>query len=575
MAIGILSLLDDVAALMDDVAIMSKAASKKVAGVLGDDLAVNVENATGFHASRELPVLWAISKGSVLNKVIILPVVFLLSAFMEWIVVPILLLGGAYLSYEGAEKVYEWFSPPHKDKPAAIKTSDKQEILKAEKRKIKSAIRTDFILSIEIVVIALGVVIQETLIVRIMAVSFVALLATIGVYGLVALLVRMDDAGISLMERSRNMEGGLAVFVRRTGKVLVKSLPKIIHLLGYVATIAMLLVGGGIFTHNIHALHNIARLIPSVAGDLCVGLTVGMVLLVIAHLVARIKLIMQVNSSSDMATLNKKLKPWESIVLECLINGLDEESGQILRKQIKSINKIQRFSKGKEANLYCLRRGKSAFDESLNFNFDVDQVIMATVDLHNELTGEKIKTKFWLVSGHLFSIQFSRPPKSLTKGKGNVVASGLRIILNPMKKPQPVEVSVTEKEVIAALGIEAIEIRSLRSDVLHDEELKQSIAAQQDELPSELLNFYSLGVSVNIASVGIHSISKIRSIVYDRYSIKVLAEDIKERLLCVVEGKEGYFLFRYDMDDPMLLNGKFKDSLKAFLEICEKTEVDE
>jgi predicted DNA repair protein MutK len=288
MAIGILSLLDDVAALMDDVAIMSKVASKKVAGVLGDDLAVNVENATGFHASRELPVLWAISKWSLLNKVIILPVVFLLSAFMEWIVVPILLLGGAYLSYEGAEKVYEWFSPSHKEKPAAIKTLDKQEMLKAEKLKIKSAVRTDFILSVEIVVLALGTVMQETLIVRIMAVSFVALLATIGVYGLVALLVRVDDVGISLIERSKNMEGGLAVFTKKTGEILVKSLPKIIHLIGYVATIAMLLVGGGIFTHNIHVMHNIAALIPSLAGDLCVGLAVGMVLLVVSHLVARI-----------------------------------------------------------------------------------------------------------------------------------------------------------------------------------------------------------------------------------------------------------------------------------------------
>jgi hypothetical protein len=267
-----------------------------------------------------------------------------------------------------------------------------------------------------------------------------------------------------------------------------------------------------------------------------------------------------------MATLNKKLKPWESIVLECLINGLDEESGQILRKQIKSSNKIQRFSKGKNVSLYRLRWGKPAFDDSLRFNFDVGALIMATVDLHNELTGEKIKTEFWLVSGRLFSIEFNRPPKSLTKGKGNVVASGLRIILNPMKKPQPVEVSVTDKEVIAALGIEAIEISSLQSDVLNNEELKQSIAAQQDELPSELLNFYSLGVSVNIGSVVIHSISKIRSIVFDTFSTKVLAEDNKERLLCVVEGQEGYFLFRYDMDDPMLLNGKFKDSLKEINE---------
>jgi hypothetical protein len=255
--------------------------------VLSDDLAVNVESATGFHASRELPVIWAISKGSMLNKIIILPIIFLLSAFMEWLIVPILLLGGAYLSYEGTEKVYEWFAHPHTDKPAATKTSDKQEILKAESSKIKSAVRTDFILSVEIIVLALGVVIQETLAVRIMVVSLIALLATIGVYGLVALLVRMDDAGMSLIERSKNMEGSLAVFSKTIGMLLVKSLPKIIRIMGYAGTIAMLLVGGGIFTHNIHFLHNIAALIPSLAADLLAGLAVGMVLLGIFHIAKR------------------------------------------------------------------------------------------------------------------------------------------------------------------------------------------------------------------------------------------------------------------------------------------------
>lgn len=160
MAGGILAILDDVAMLLDDTAAMSKIAAKKTAALLGDDLAVNAEKATGFHASRELPVIWAITKGALINKIIILPVAFLLSAFMPWLIVPILLLGGAYLSYEGAEKVYEWITGTHLSKPAASGSSDKQEILNSEAAKIKSAIRTDFILSIEIIVISLNTVIK-------------------------------------------------------------------------------------------------------------------------------------------------------------------------------------------------------------------------------------------------------------------------------------------------------------------------------------------------------------------------------------------------------------------------------
>ncbi|MEJ2330941.1 MAG: DUF808 family protein, partial [Gammaproteobacteria bacterium] len=196
MASGIFAVLDDVATLLDDAAIYSKLAAKKTAGLLGDDLAVNAEKATGFNASRELPVIWAITKGSMVNKLIILPIAFLLSAYAPWLIVPILLLGGAYLSYEGAEKVLEWVLPHKKHATPAAETADsKADLLDTEARKIKGAIRTDFILSIEIIVIALGTVIDQSLGMRIFVVSIIALLATVGVYGLVALLVRMDDAG--------------------------------------------------------------------------------------------------------------------------------------------------------------------------------------------------------------------------------------------------------------------------------------------------------------------------------------------------------------------------------------------
>ncbi|HBH30024.1 MAG: DUF808 domain-containing protein [Desulfofustis sp. PB-SRB1] len=275
---GIFAILDDIAVLMDDVAVMSKVAAKKTAGILGDDLAVNAEKATGFKASRELPVLWAITKGSFLNKVIILPFAFLLSAFAPWLIVPILLVGGAYLSYEGMEKIHHSITHRSHRQPQAKEQSDRESLLRVEKAKIQSAIRTDFILSIEIIMITLGTVMQESLLLQIMVVSLIALLATVGVYGLVALLVRMDDAGFYLVAAARNIAGGGAQLVRRFGMFLVKSLPVVIRALTVIGTIAMLLVGGGMFTHNLHFLHQILHAIPSVLGDLLVGIVVGTVL---------------------------------------------------------------------------------------------------------------------------------------------------------------------------------------------------------------------------------------------------------------------------------------------------------
>ena len=289
MASGIFAILDDVAMLLDDTAVMSKIAAKKTAGLLGDDLAVNAEKATGFNASRELPVIWAITKGSFINKLIILPLAFLLSAYLPWLIVPILLLGGAYLSYEGTEKVFEWFVPHEKVALVAEETADPGEIVSREKAKIKAAVRTDFILSIEIIVITLGTVIDQPIVVQVMVVSLISLLATIGVYGLVALLVRMDDTGCYLMTRAASTKGAYARLLGFTGQLLVDSLPKIIRLLGVIGTIAMLLVGGGMFVHNIEAVHHALERLPSLAGELLAGLIVGAILLGVMKLARHAK----------------------------------------------------------------------------------------------------------------------------------------------------------------------------------------------------------------------------------------------------------------------------------------------
>lgn len=298
MAAGIFAVLDDVAILLDDAAVMSKVAAKKTAGLLGDDLAVNAEKATGFHASRELPVIWAITKGSFINKLIIVPIALLLSAYLPWLILPILLVGGAYLSYEGVEKVYEMFAG-HSEKPvAARETGNRQELLQREAEKIKGAIRTDFILSIEIIVIALGTVMEQSLAVQVAVVSVIALLATVGVYGLVALLVRMDDAGLHLIERAGTRAGAGARALKTLGQLLVASLPKVIRLLGLVGTVAMLLVGGGMYVHNIEAVHHLLDFMPTLLGDLLAGLVVGAVAAGALHLLKGMKAKLQNQSAN-------------------------------------------------------------------------------------------------------------------------------------------------------------------------------------------------------------------------------------------------------------------------------------
>ena len=285
MASGFFALLDDIAAIMDDVAVMSKVAAKKTAGILGDDLAVNAEKASGFISSRELPVLWAIAKGSLLNKVIILPIAFLLSKFLPLAVIIILVLGGLYLAYEGAEKIYEYFFPhEHTKHEISLEPLTEEQILAFEKEKIKSAIVTDFILSVEIVIIALGTVIGKPISSQIMVVSIIALIATVGVYGIVALIVRMDEAGLKLIQLS-SKEGS---FTKKVGTILVQALPKVIKSLSFIGTIALLLVAGGIFVHEIPFLHDILPQIPSIVTEFLLGLTFGAVVLGIVNLFKKI-----------------------------------------------------------------------------------------------------------------------------------------------------------------------------------------------------------------------------------------------------------------------------------------------
>lgn len=278
MASGFFAVLDDVATLLDDVASMSKIATKKTAGILGDDLAVNAEKASGFVSKREIPVLWAITKGSLLNKLIILPIAFLLSSFLPVAVTIILILGGLYLAYEGAEKIYEFFFPHKHDAPTLKEVApSKKDILELEKEKIKSAILTDFILSVEIVIIALGTVINEPLTTQIGVVTVVALLATVGVYGIVALIVRMDEFGVRLININEEDNS----ISDKIGHFFVNALPVVIKSLAVIGTIALLLVSGGIFVHNVPFLHHIFPNIPTILVEFAIGLIVGFLVLLL------------------------------------------------------------------------------------------------------------------------------------------------------------------------------------------------------------------------------------------------------------------------------------------------------
>ena len=269
MASGFFEILDDIAVLMDDVAINAKIAAKKTAGILGDDLAVNAEKSTGFVSSREIPVLWAITKGSFINKLIIVPITLLLNVFLPTAIIVILIIGGFYLAFEGVEKIAEYFF--HKKKPALqagvrVFKVDAEE----EKIKIKSAVTTDFILSVEIVIIALSTVLNKSLTVQILTLSVVSIIATIGVYGMVALVVRMDDFGLKLIERSKPKG-----FLNAMGQFLVKALPIFIKIFSVVGTIALLIVSGGICAHNIEYLNHFLSGWPSILKEFSFGVIGG------------------------------------------------------------------------------------------------------------------------------------------------------------------------------------------------------------------------------------------------------------------------------------------------------------
>ena len=252
---SLLTLLDDISVILDDVSVMTKVAAKKTAGVLGDDLALNAEQVTGVTANRELPVVWAVAKGSFINKLILVPAAILISAIYPPLITFLLMCGGLFLVYEGAEKVIHRFWPhalPDDEEQNARRqaNADKNvDLVAFEKEKIKGAVRTDFILSAEIIVIALGATATATLLQRSLVLSILAIGITIGIYGLVAGIVKIDDLGLHMMEKDGD-------FTQKVGKVLFAAAPKLMKFLSIAGTLAMFLVGGGILVHGINFLHH-------------------------------------------------------------------------------------------------------------------------------------------------------------------------------------------------------------------------------------------------------------------------------------------------------------------------------
>ncbi|SET40939.1 DUF808 domain-containing protein [Thalassotalea agarivorans] len=254
---SLLTLLDDIATMMDDVAAMSKVAARKTAGVLGDDLALNAQQVSGVKADRELPVVWAVTKGSFLNKLILVPAALLISAVYPPLITVLLVIGGLFLCFEGAEKVIEKVhGKKHHTPQATTQTSTPEAITALEQTKIKGAIRTDFILSAEIVVIILGTVASESFQMQVMVLSSMAVLFTIGVYGLVAAIVKLDDLGLYLLKKS--FTGQFNRFQLYTGRAILVTAPWLMKTLAFVGTLAMFLVGGGILTHSFHSLAEVS-----------------------------------------------------------------------------------------------------------------------------------------------------------------------------------------------------------------------------------------------------------------------------------------------------------------------------
>lgn len=255
---SLLALLDDIASVLDDVSVMTKVAAKKTAGVLGDDLALNAQQVTGVKADRELPVVWAVAKGSLRNKLILVPAALLISAVAPWLITPLLMLGGAFLCFEGFEKLAHKFlhnaaetEQAHADEIAALQ-NENVDLLAFEQDKIKGAIRTDFVLSAEIIAITLGVVAASSFGQQLAVLSGIALLMTVGVYGFVAGIVKLDDAGLHLLQQP-------SAFSQRIGRGILVFAPWLMKALSVVGTAAMFLVGGGILSHGWPWAHHVIQ----------------------------------------------------------------------------------------------------------------------------------------------------------------------------------------------------------------------------------------------------------------------------------------------------------------------------
>ncbi|MEO8389379.1 MAG: DUF808 domain-containing protein [Polaromonas sp.] len=260
MASSLLALIDDIATILDDVALLSKVAAKKTAGVLGDDLALNAQQVSGVKADRELPVVWAVAKGSFINKAILVPAALAISALAPWAVTPLLMVGGAFLCYEGFEKLAHKFmhsadeqAAEHEALTAAL-TNPAVDVVALEKDKIKGAVRTDFILSAEIIAITLGTVQASPFVTQVVVLGGIAILMTVGVYGLVAGIVKLDDGGLYLSQRTG--DGALHRLMRAFGRAILLAAPWLMKGLSVAGTIAMFLVGGGILTHGFAPLHH-------------------------------------------------------------------------------------------------------------------------------------------------------------------------------------------------------------------------------------------------------------------------------------------------------------------------------
>jgi hypothetical protein len=258
---SLLALLDDIASMLDDVALMTKVAAKKTAGVLGDDLALNAQQVSGVKAERELPVVWAVAKGSLLNKLILVPAALVVSLLAPWAVTPLLMLGGAFLCYEGFEKLAHKLlhsqaeEQQHKVELTAALVNPAVDLVAFERDKIKGAVRTDFILSAEIIVISLGTVTGQALGTQLAVLAGIALLMTVGVYGLVAGIVKLDDGGLYLSQRTGS---GLGRRLQRGfGAGILSAAPYLMKSLSVIGTVAMFMVGGGILSHGIPAAHTL------------------------------------------------------------------------------------------------------------------------------------------------------------------------------------------------------------------------------------------------------------------------------------------------------------------------------